>query len=148
MRFPDITDTVCNSWKSDLHDSALTSLAAKSTSCLQTLIQWGKDKVGDYPRRIQDASARVQASIDSLRFESFRDSLNKAEDDLALLLQEEEIFWKQRSRELGLKERDKNTRWFHYRASYRRKVNRLVGLFHPDGRWCEEPCDILQIIEE
>ena len=50
----------------------------------------------------------------------------------------EECTWKQRSRTKWLKEGDKNTRNFHYRANKRNKRNYIVGLEDDTGIWWED----------
>jgi hypothetical protein len=49
-------------------------------------------------------------------------------DRLKKLLREEEIKWRQRAKEKDLKEGDGNTRYFHLKASGRRKKNYISVL--------------------
>lgn len=50
-----------------------------------------------------------------------RNLLAKAENELEVLLEEEEKYWKLKSREDWLNWGDKNTKWFHSKASHRKK---------------------------
>ncbi|KAL6141778.1 hypothetical protein ACLB2K_060065 [Fragaria x ananassa] len=50
-------------------------------------------------------------------------------------LEEERLYWKQRSKVTWLTEGDKNTKFFHRFASNRKAKNRLAGLFDETGVW-------------
>ncbi|GLT94943.1 hypothetical protein SLE2022_126540 [Rubroshorea leprosula] len=53
-------------------------------------------------------------------------------------LEREELMWRQRSREIWLQEGDRNTRFFHKKASKRRDRNRVEKLMNAEGEWkCE-----------
>ncbi|XP_074265725.1 uncharacterized protein LOC141588170 [Silene latifolia] len=50
------------------------------------------------------------------------------------LLRQEEVFWRQRSRALWLKEGDSNTKYFHRKAGQRKKKNRIGKIVVNGGR--------------
>ena len=60
------------------------------------------------------------------------------------LLEDEELYWGQRAKAYWLKERDRNTKFFHAHASERHKQNTILGLWDDHGRWCEEKESIAQ----
>jgi outer membrane protein assembly factor BamD (BamD/ComL family) len=51
------------------------------------------------------------------------------------LLYREEMLWLQRSQVTWLKEGDKNTKFFHQRAAWRARKNRIRKLKREDGEW-------------
>ena len=65
--------------------------------------------------------------------------MNKELDDL---LMKQEIFWARRSRVSWLKHGDKNTKFFHSKASQWRRRNYIQGVKNFDGDWVEEVEDI------
>ncbi|KAK3222281.1 hypothetical protein Dsin_009306 [Dipteronia sinensis] len=54
------------------------------------------------------------------------------------ILQQEEIFWQKKSRHCWLKERDRNTKFFHISTIIRRKRNKIEGFKKEDGSWIED----------
>ncbi|XP_024178589.1 uncharacterized protein LOC112184556 [Rosa chinensis] len=53
------------------------------------------------------------------------------------LMSLDEMYWRQRSRAIWLKDGDRNSRFFHKKASNRRQKNRIKGLFDVNGVWQE-----------
>ncbi|XP_074374872.1 uncharacterized protein LOC141716338 [Apium graveolens] len=49
----------------------------------------------------------------------------------------EEIFWRQRSKQLWLQSGDKNTRYFHSSCTARRRTNRIHRLKNDNGNWVD-----------
>lgn len=62
-------------------------------------------------------------------------NIMELQDDINLLLEQEVVFWRQRSRVSWLKEGDKNTKKFHAQCNQRRKTNLIRGLRDDDGVW-------------
>ena len=64
--------------------------------------------------------------------------INIVRRELNGLLDDEEIYWAQRSRVHWLKEGDRNMKFFHARVSKRRKLNMITRIWDKHGRWCED----------
>ena len=47
-----------------------------------------------------------------------------------------------------LKDGDRNTNFFHSKASQRRRKNYIKGLYDNDGQWCTNPSQVMEIVLE
>ena len=81
----------------------------------------------------QNRDGSLSAEINSLRRE-----INN-------LLDDEELYWGQRSKAHWLREGDKNTKFFHAQASEKRKQNTISGLWNNNGVWCDENESLVQV---
>ncbi|XP_038997431.1 uncharacterized protein LOC120122376 [Hibiscus syriacus] len=74
------------------------------------------------------------ASISPTNFQS----LWEAKKELKNIVDKEEMYWAQRSRVSCLKDGDRNTKFFHARASGRKKRNWVAGIENKHGIWVDQ----------
>ncbi|KAL5781698.1 hypothetical protein ACOSP7_006727 [Xanthoceras sorbifolium] len=74
--------------------------------------------------------------------------IKSVEKKINLILQDFEVFWRQRSRAFWLRAGDKNSKFFHAKASQRRRRNHINGLIDERGFWQPDVEDIQQIISD
>ncbi|VFQ92152.1 unnamed protein product [Cuscuta campestris] len=104
--------------------------------CGSQLVRWGGDKFNKFGRRILETRRRVdkwRGSRDPIGLKNFND----ADADLARLLDQEDVYWRQRAKQHWLRTADANTRFFHQYASHRKKKNRIMRLKDEHGQWKE-----------
>ena len=75
---------------------------------------------------------------DPLRVKSLQIEINN-------MLDKENLMWQQRSRAFFLKNGDRNTTYFHSKASQRFRRNRILGLKNNQNVWCTEESQIKNI---
>ena len=62
------------------------------------------------------------------------------------ILEQEEVFWQQKSRNSWLSEGDKNSKFFHLSTIVRRRKNKLEGLKNEDGSWAASTDDMKEFV--
>ena len=66
------------------------------------------------------------------------ESINMVKSEINRLLYQEDFTWRQRLRPIWLQAGDKNTKFFHQRASQRRQRNQIIGVFNVEDNWCTD----------
>uniref|UniRef100_A0A803NGM9 CCHC-type domain-containing protein n=1 Tax=Cannabis sativa TaxID=3483 RepID=A0A803NGM9_CANSA len=108
---------------------------------------WNKKK----KRTLQEKTNKLKKAISKLS--SRQDTnvwgeLKTLEKQLNVVLEKDEKYWRQRSRALWLKWDDLNTKYFHRKASARRKKNEIKGLMDSTGIWQTDIGMIRKLVED
>lgn len=125
---PEITKVVRRGWESFTGSG---SVSEKINSCRQELCRWKRHANVNSSKNIQRLRRKLEEE-ESKRFPdlailpSLRVELEKAYD-------EEESYWKQKSKNTWLKVGDKNTKVFHGWVETRRMKNKIHSLFDDNG---------------
>ncbi|XP_030479441.1 uncharacterized protein LOC115696692 [Cannabis sativa] len=112
------------------------SIMEKISYCGDKLLVWGKDYVGNFKDRIQACKTKIR------KWKKGRDEASvlnykNAEARFQEVLIKKEIFWRQRSKQLWLKEGDQNSKYFHAMATSRRRNNSIQRLKNDQGMWID-----------
>ncbi|KAF4359436.1 hypothetical protein F8388_001480 [Cannabis sativa] len=115
--------------------------------CADQLGAWNKGKFGSIPRLVRE----TQKQLDDLLSVSAplvrMDEVKRLETKLNDLLSREECYWKLQSRADWLALGDRNTKYFHNKATGRKKKNAIVEIMTEDGRRLSTEEDIVSEIE-
>jgi len=115
--------------------TGLVAIQEKIKFCGAELLAWGSPitdpdtiaikEIQKQLDRLNEAELTEEAKAEFLE-------LSKKMDDL---LQKQEIYWAQRSRLNWLKHGDRNTKFFHARASQRKRRNHIRGIRNTHGQY-------------
>lgn len=97
---------------------------------MSALQSWSRVKFKNIGKELEKARKKLTELLQSNADNSV---IRQASDHMNELLYREEMLWLQRSRISWLKEGDRNTRFFHSKAVWRAKKNRITSLRDADG---------------
>ncbi|KAL5553199.1 hypothetical protein UlMin_040600 [Ulmus minor] len=105
--------------------------------CGKNLEVWGKDRFCHLTTEKKTLQEKISC-LSSLHDSGSWKILKECEKNLNSLLDTEERYWRQRSRVSWLKDGDRNTKFFHRKATARRKKNEILGLCDSNGCWQDD----------
>lgn len=117
------------------------TIVDKVEFCTLKLEGWGGGRMQEARKNIQKCRSLVK------QFRTRRDSdgvkqYDEARWEFLKLLEQKEIYWKQRSKQYWLREGDQNTKFFHEYATGRRRQNQIRKLKDKNGVWKETKEDL------
>ncbi|KAL4297544.1 hypothetical protein GQ457_12G009380 [Hibiscus cannabinus] len=122
-------------WNSSLPISATIELFCHAAD------SWNRTVFGSLSHRKRHIMARlwgVQRRLDRGRNAFLSHLESSLQLELEQLLDQEELLWKQKSRSDWISFGDRNTAYFHKRATLNKRINRITKLQLASGEWCDD----------
>ncbi|KAK1682906.1 hypothetical protein QYE76_043754 [Lolium multiflorum] len=120
-------------WSHGRPCTSLQDLSTKLASTQEELKEWSHKKFGSVNRRAKKLRKKLGKKLTA---------------ELDEILLREELMWRQRSRVTWLKEVDRNTRYFHKKATWRQKKNYVNKLKDRNGMCVEDHEEIVKMTTE
>ncbi|KAL4329990.1 hypothetical protein AHAS_Ahas13G0355300 [Arachis hypogaea] len=134
--FKRLDRTLANhSWRTRFHEAIVEVLAKTNSDHHPLLIRNERERI---KRRILNRISGIQRSRsygNNQYLDKLEQDLNKELEDV---LDKEETFWMQKSRQQGIVKGDRNTKYYHTKTVIRRRRNKIQKLRRTDGSWIEE----------
>ncbi|KAF5959518.1 hypothetical protein HYC85_000727 [Camellia sinensis] len=121
---PSTQDILQKIWKLPISDVA--SCVQRHSIVFRHLKNWNALSFRSLQGQIEDIQARLNQVQRLLLSPSMKTQEQELRFHLDILLQKQELYWAQRSKQHWLSLGDRNTKFFHRMASWRRSRNRIV----------------------
>ena len=139
-------ETIEAVWQGSNADSVGRKILKKIETCGTELTKWSKNNFGNVRRELEKkCKLLTQAKRVAINGGSVH-TLKKLEQEINVLMDRESKLWRQRAKIQWLKDRDRNTIFFHSKASQRRRKNYIKGLYNHEGQWNTHPGRIADTI--
>jgi hypothetical protein len=131
-----LAEEVKLAWEGHSRPRDLGAVATNLSGVMDCLQDWSKKNVGSVSKRIEKLRKQLE-NINRSTFQHNQEEKRRIERELDSLLEQEEVYWRQRSRINWLKEGDRNTIFFHKKATWRARKNKIERLEKSDGSMTE-----------
>ncbi|KAK2978561.1 hypothetical protein RJ640_006680 [Escallonia rubra] len=138
IRKEQCTEIIKSAWEKTEEGCPFKKIVSKIKDCRVGLLRWNRTTIGN-------VQARIRATLDkiaTIKMNPITEESKQCERELIMELDElrnmEEDFWKQRSHENWASEGDRNTRFFHNKASARKKRSNITNIRGANGEWCQD----------
>ena len=125
-------------WRGSFPYEAKRQVIRKIEKCRAELTQWSR-KNFDHVRRqlIDKRKCFLQAKQQAMHGGS-NNQVRGLKKEINELLVKENLMWRQQEKTLWLVDGDKNSRYFHIRATQRHRKNKILGVKDSSGAWLNQ----------
>ena len=141
-RADNLSEVVANAWSGGGPGHSLEKITKKLQSMQGVLSKWAQKEFCSVQNRIKSLKDALKGFRMLHQTPEIEEKMRRTESELDEWLYREEMMWRQRSRITWLREGDRNTEFFHRKATWRRKKNKITKLKREDGSWAEKTEDI------
>ncbi|CAB4268750.1 unnamed protein product [Prunus armeniaca] len=128
-------ETIREEWLQPESGSAPRAVTEKLKRTRLRLLGWSRGIFGSLPHQIKSIQTKLGELLEAPLTPQTVETRKELTAKLDSLMAKNEIYWRQRSRALWLKAGDRNTKYFHYKASSRKRRNTISGLEDENGIW-------------
>ena len=140
------SDTIEAVWLSSDFDHTNHQVLKKLEKCGVELTKWSRENFGNVRNELEKKRRQLaEAEMVAMNF-GLNIRVRGLKDEIEILLDKENWMWLQCSKTLWAVQGDRNTRFFHSKATNRYRKNFIHKLRNTDGQWSannEEVADIL-----
>lgn len=124
------------------------SLEEKIKNCGATLSRWASKEFGSIRKKKKELTKQLKELQQNEDMNGHMDQIRQVEQQLDQILIREETMWFQRSRAIWLKDGDKNSSFFHQKASNRKRRNTIQKTTDESGETSTKQEDIAEVIRD
>lgn len=121
--------------REDIHD--------RIEQCRKYISRWKRANPSNTAKKIEEI--KVQLEQAQLNDNFTNEAILNLKWNLCAAFMDEELYWKQKSRENWLREGNQNTKFFHATTKQRRARNMIIKLRRANGTWAETEDGLEQV---
>ncbi|KAL0364052.1 UNVERIFIED_CONTAM: putative mitochondrial protein [Sesamum angustifolium] len=129
---------IAENWRCPLSSNPTMALFERLEACQLSLTRWSKESLHNGRQRISQLEQRLTTLLSGILMPERLEEASALRQELEHRAAREETVWRQHSKALWLREGDRNTSFFHRRASQRFQTNLIARIKDSSGEWVED----------
>jgi hypothetical protein len=139
LQDPQSYDIIKEEWSKNYSDTK-----TKLQQVFDQVYTWGQNTYGNIPRQIKQTQQKIHDKKSNIPTKDDITDIHQMEVSLDKLLKQEETWWSQRAKVNWLQHGDLNTAFFHFKASQRKRKNKINFILDQQGNKATSNKDIQQ----
>ncbi|KAL0405350.1 UNVERIFIED_CONTAM: hypothetical protein Slati_3848900 [Sesamum latifolium] len=139
-------EAVRQSWHDSVFLEGPNRIISRLDACIKNLKAWSEREFKRDKELVNKLEHRLYILSSENISEGQKEEAMEIREELERLAAHEESFWKQHNKALWLKEEDRNTRFFHQKASHSFRSNLITKLKSSNGVWVDKEKEIQHCI--
>lgn len=119
----------------------------KIRKCRLALVDWSHTIFKGVRNKLKEKQSELEG-LSNMNQAKHLPWIRELKTEINIHLHQEELFWRQRSRSIWLQARDKNTKYFHYKANQRRRKNHFSRINDSNRNCCTTKDQIAKVAEK
>lgn len=112
------------------------------------LVRWSGKSLHNLTKQVEKAEGALKKAQQRRISQESCEECNNLEMKLDDLISKQEAYWYLRLRVAEVRDGDKNTSYFHHKASQRRSRNKMKGLYDGEGVWQEDDDKLEEVVAD
>ena len=134
-RDPRCSGVINEAWNREVQGAPCYKLYRKQSNTTKALKKWNREVFGNCQTKISELSSLIEKVQSKEMNESNARKEAALQCELEEWMRRNEVLWRQKSREVWLKDGDKNSKFFHLSTIIRRRKNSIDAIKAEDGSW-------------
>ncbi|XP_021836344.2 uncharacterized protein [Spinacia oleracea] len=139
---PECCEVIAHAWSGSAGEGA----ASRIARCAESLSEWAASSFGNIKKKIKETERKLRVAQAQSPDSAMISLCNMLSGELDELHKQEESYWYARARANELRDGDKNTGFFHQKASQRKHYNTISGLLDEGDVWRSRREDVEELV--
>ncbi|XP_012827280.1 PREDICTED: uncharacterized protein LOC105948608 [Erythranthe guttata] len=135
-------------WTGNSELNPVEEVLTKTKECRLALLRWSKTTVKQPQMRIAEIRKKLKVLKSGLISEENKAEVKELQAELENLYVDTDMYWRQRSKVQWVREGDRNTSFFHAKATTRKRINTVNKIKDNSGFWRDKPEEIEKVISD